>query len=156
MAALRNWPRAVAYVGGIALALLILQYVLGLWTDVYAPAQFASFDSGSNYAPSLRAHIVTGDVLFLVSAVAVVLAAISRRLLLIVPAVVLLVSIFGAGEFGMAFVNSAPNDPIDSFAMGTLFLAALFTSAALVMFSQRARATAGPAPSVSAPGAPTG
>lgn len=137
MATPRNWPRVITYVSGAVLFLLLLQYFLGLWTNVYAPAQFASFDSGANYAPSLNAHIINGDVLFLLAVVLLVLAAFSRQARLVISAVVLVVAVYAAGEFGMAYVNSSPNDPIDSFGMGSLFLVALFSAAGLMMMSWR-------------------
>ncbi len=155
MAKPRKWGRVVTYLAGAALVLLLVQYFLGLWTNVYAPAQFASFDhgSGANYPPSLNVHITIADVLFLLSIVALVFAALARQLRLIVASIVLMVSIFVAGEFGMAFVNSAPNDPIDSFGMGAMFLVALFSAAALVMLSARARSAEGPeaTPTASSP-----
>jgi hypothetical protein len=137
----------VAYVGAAALLLLILQYFLGLWTNVYAPAQFSNFNSSANYSPALYAHIDNGFVLFFLGIVAVILAALSRRVRTIVPAVVLVASIYGAGYFGMAYVNATPNTPIDSFGMGALFLVALFSAGALLMGSMRAR-TAPSAPVV--------
>lgn len=137
MAPTRNWPRVVTYLGAAAVLLLLFQYLLGLWTNVYAPSQFSSFDSGANYAPALNVHIVNGDVLFLLSLALVVLAAISRRARLVVPATILAVSIYIAGAFGMAYVNSTPNNPVYSFGMGTMFLAALFSAAALLMLSVR-------------------
>lgn len=137
----RNWARVVSYVGAASLVLLIAQYFLGLWTNVYAPAQFASFDSATNYAPSLQVHILNGDILFLLSLVALVFAVFSKQVRLIASAVVLAGSIYVAGEFGMVYVNSTPNDPIDSFGMGAMFLVALLSAAALLMFSVRAHPT---------------
>lgn len=151
MVARATWIRLVTYVGGLTLLLLIAQYFLGLWTNVYAPAQFASFDSGAGYSPSLDAHILNGDVLFLLALIVLVFAAVSKRIRLIVPAVVLVIAVFVAGELGMAFVNSTPNDPIDSFGMGTMFLVALFSAAALMMLSANARRVADPTRATVAP-----
>jgi heme A synthase len=150
MASVRNWPRIVTYLSAVALLLLLVQYFLGLWTNVYAPSQFSSFDSGANYSPSLNVHIINGDLLFLVSVALLVLAALSRQLRLIAPAAALVVSIYVAGALGMAYVNSTPNDPIDSFGMGAMFLVALFAAAVLLMMSVRVQraAKAAPAPIV--------
>jgi hypothetical protein len=149
----RDWGRVVTYLAGVALLLLIAQYFLGLWTNVYAPAQFASFDSGANYSPSLNVHIVNGDVLFLLSIVALVFTALARQLRLIVSAVVLVVSIYVAGQFGMVYVNSTPNDPIDSFGMGAMFLIALFSATSLLMMSWRRRPVVRSKPEMPATGA---
>jgi hypothetical protein len=51
--------------------------------------------------------------------------------------VILVASVYVAGAFGMAYVNSTPNDPAYSFGMGTMFLVALFAAASLVMMSVR-------------------
>lgn len=134
-----NWGRVALYLGIASLLLLILQYFLGLWTNVYAPAQFSTFDSGANYPPSLNVHIINGDVLFLLSVVALVFAALSKRVRTVLPAALLVVSVYVAGELGMAFVNSSPNSPIDSFGMGAMFLVALFSAGSLVMLSWRDR-----------------
>lgn len=129
--------------------LLIVQYLLGLWANVYAPAQFAPFDSYPPFpSPALEFHILTGDALFLLSLVVLVFAALSKRLHQIAPAVVLVVSIFIAGQFGMAFVNSSPNDPLDSFGMGVMFLVA-FVSAVTLMVLPGRRAPTVPAASPS-------
>jgi hypothetical protein len=156
MAAPRNWARIVTYISGVTLFLLLLQYLLGLWTNVYAPAQFSSFDSGANYSPALNGHIINGDALFLLSVIALVIAAISKQVRLFIPAVVLVVSIYVAGQFGMAYVNSTPNDAIDSFGMGTMFLVALFSAAALIMTSRRSGRTPGSTPSASTTGTRAG
>ncbi|MFZ1023292.1 MAG: hypothetical protein WAN87_04075 [Thermoplasmata archaeon] len=157
MAEPRNWGRVVTYLAGAALVLLIAQYFLGLWTNVYAPAQFASFqtgiDSGPYYPAPLRVHVANGDVLFLLSIVALVFAALARQLRLIVPALVLAVSIYVAGELGMLFVNSTPNAPIDSFGMGAMFLVALLSAAGLLMMSWRSRPVARSKPEMPATGA---
>jgi hypothetical protein len=151
---LANWVRIVRYVGVAALLLLVLQYCLGLWTNVYAPVQFSNFNSGANYSPALNAHIMNGDILFVLGLLAVVFAVFSKRLRLIVPAVVLTLAVFLAGEFGMAFVNATPNAPIDSFAMGVTFLFALFGAGALAGLARAERPPATAAPAATAPGSP--
>jgi hypothetical protein len=141
----RRWGRITAYVGGVTLLVLILQYLVGLWTNVYAPAQFGPFDSYPPYpSVALEVHILNGILVGLVSLAALVLAALSKQLRLIVPALVLLISVFVAGEFGFFFVNSTPNNPIDSFGMGAMFIVALFSAAALVMLSGGVRPNEGP------------
>jgi len=142
MASARNWPRVVTYLSAAGLLLLLFQYLFGLWTNVYAPAQFSSFDSGANYSPSLNVHIVNGDVLFLLSIVILVFTAFSRQVRLIAPAAVLVASIYIAGAFGMAYVNSTPNDPIYSFGMGAMYLVALFSAGAVLMMSVRVQRAA--------------
>ncbi|MGA7846944.1 MAG: hypothetical protein WCB18_07660 [Thermoplasmata archaeon] len=148
MAERRNWGKVVTYLAGASLVLLIAQYFLGLWSNVYAPAQFLSFyqgvDAGANYPPALFVHITVADVLFILSIVALVFAALARQLRLIIPALVLVVSIYVAGEFGMAFVNSTPNDPIDSFGMGTMFLVALFATMGILALSRSRRTPSAP------------
>ena len=131
-----RWIRISTFLAAAAIGLLILQYVVGLWTNVYAPAQFDSFDSGANYPLALNVHIVNGDVLFLLSVAAVVVTALGRQWRLVVPAVVLAASVYVAGQFGMMYVNTSPNDPVYSFGMGVTFLVALFGASALIMLSR--------------------
>jgi hypothetical protein len=150
----RNWGRTLVFLSGVILLLLLVEYLSGLWTNVYAPAQFSAFDSSSsNYPPALNAHIAVGDILALLSVVALILAGLSRKLRLIAPAAVLVISIAVAGELGMAFVNSSPNDAAYSFGMGAMFLVALLAAAGLQMTSVRSRAPVGTAPSTPSSGA---
>lgn len=135
MAPTRNWQRAVVVVDGLVLLLLVAQYLLGLWTNVYAPAMFTSNSS----FPSLDWHYNIGYVLFLVSLVGLILSLLSRQLRLIVPFVVLPVSILSAGEFGADFVSSTPNNPLDSFGMGAMFLVALLAAVSVMYLAGRAR-----------------
>ncbi len=133
---------------GVEMVLLIGQYLLGMWTNVYAPSTPA-FYSMKNYAP-LGLHVFNGDALFLLALVALIFAIFSRQLRLIVPAVVLSIAVLAAGEFGMAFENSI--NPIYSFGMGTMWLVAFFAASALLMGSRRPRnaSMAPPALTVSA------
>jgi glyoxylase I family protein len=123
---------ALRYVGVVALLLVIVQYLLGLGTNVYGPATGFTENSSN---PWLNAHYTNGDVLFLVSVVSIVLAALSRVWRLLGPSVALTVSVLLAGLFGMAYVGTTPNPPIDSYAMGVMFLFALGSAFGLIRMS---------------------
>ena len=114
----------------VALLLLVIQYLTGLWTSVYAPIQFTA---SSSYPP-LLAHYGAGYALGLVALIIVVLAALSHQRRLLAPALGLIVGVVLAAVFGMGFVRSAPNDPADSFLMGLFFLVA-FGAAMNIAFS---------------------
>lgn len=129
--------RALAAVTGVTILALVAEYLLGLWTNLYGPSAFTR----STSYPALAAHYGLGYALFVLAILVVVLAALSHRRRALVPAVVLLVAVALAGFFGAAFVRSSPNDPIDSFAMGFMFLVALF-SAFLVAMSRWSRTPA--------------
>jgi hypothetical protein len=148
-----RWVRIVGAVAGVELVLLFVQYALGLWTNLYGPD---TFNTNTSLA-SLDWHFIVGDLLFLVGIVIVILAALARAVRLIVPAVVLVIAVYAAGAFGMAFVNSTPNNPIYSFGMGIMFLVALFSDLAIMgqawrrSLWQAAMAPMAPSPTVPAP-----
>ncbi len=146
MAPRPRWLTLVLVVAGVEMLLLVAQYLLGLWTNVYAPAMFTS----SSSFPSLNWHYNIGFALFFVGIALVVLAALSRDWRLVVAGLVVLVAVYSAGMFGANFVSSSPNDPLDSFGMGAMFLVALFADSALLMIASRGRAAAA-APGTAAP-----
>jgi heme A synthase len=123
------------------LLLLVAQYLLGLWTSAYAPGQFTATPS----YPPLVAHYGIGYALAVASLVVLILAALSGSRRLQAPAVGLIIGVALAAVFGLEFVRSAPNNPIDSFAMGLMFLVA-FGAAMNLSFSLMRSGTT-PAPS---------
>jgi len=144
--------RSLRYVVLATLLLLVGQYLLGIWTSAYAPA---SFTTSTSYPP-LGWHYNLGFAVFFLSLVAVVLAALTRELRLVAPALALIVSVVLAGVFGRVYVASTPNNPLDSFAMGVMFLVA-FGSAASLAFSLRSRSqrTSPPVPARASSGPAT-
>ena len=114
--------RILVPITGIA---LVTQYILGLWTNAYAPS--GGFTSNSSF-PSLDWHYNIGFTLGALGLLTVVIAAVSRRVPSIVLAIVMFVGIALAGVAGMKFVSSSPNDPIFSVAMGLGFLIAFWAS----------------------------
>jgi hypothetical protein len=138
----RTWLTLVLIIAAVELLLLVAQYFLGLWTNVYAPAMFTSNSS----SPSLDWHYNVGFILFFVGIVLVVISGLSRDWRLLLGAVVVLLAVFSAGSFGGDYVSSSPNNPIDSFGMGAMFLVALFADAAVLLLSGRARRTVATTP----------
>lgn len=118
--------------------LLVAQYFLGLWTNVYAPAMFTS----NSAFPSLNWHYNIGFLLFFVGIALVILTALSRDWRLVVAGVLVVAAVYSAGMFGADFVSSSPNNPIDSFGMGAMFLVALFANSVVLMFASRNRNSA--------------
>lgn len=147
-----GWYRRVFLAAGVEMVLLIVQYLLGMWTNVYAPSTPA-FYAMKNYLP-LGLHVFNGDALFLLGLVALIFSILSRRMRLIVPAVVLSIAVLAAGEFGMAFENSI--NPIYSFGMGTMWLVAFFAASALLMVSRRPQNASMAPPTVTVAGSPSG
>jgi hypothetical protein len=144
-----RWAKkALGAVTGISLLLLLIQYLLGLWTADYAPAAFTNDTS----FPSLDWHYNVGFALGIVSILIVILAALTRQARLIAPSVVLFIAILVAGVLGMRYVNTTPNDPLASFGMGVMFLVA-FGSAMSIVTQLRPRL--GWAPMAGDSGAPT-
>lgn len=128
----------------LLLVLLFVEYVLGLWTNVDgvgldSGGMFTSSSSGS----TLSAHLAVGYLLGLVALLAVIFAALTREVRFIAQAVFALIWIGVAGVAGRAFIDSSPNAPIDSFAMGVAFLLAFGTATGL-MYSVLRRPPAAP------------
>jgi hypothetical protein len=121
MAGTDRWIAVLRYATLATLLLLVVQYLLGLWTSVYAPSSFTTNVSSD----ALGFHYLVGYALFLGSLAVLVCAATTRAPRLVGPSVVLLVSIVLAGVFGRMFVSSTPNNPLYSFGMGLMFLIAL-------------------------------
>ncbi|MFZ1023172.1 MAG: hypothetical protein WAN87_03455 [Thermoplasmata archaeon] len=145
MAGSNRWTRLVERVAVVEIFLLIAQYLLGIWTNVYAPAQFVLNSSGMSTQPgSLVYHVLVGFLLFLVGVVILILAGLSRDLRLICLAAVLPVAVFVAGEFGSAFERSTPNNPIYSFGMGVMFIVALFATMGILALSRNRRMLSAP------------
>ena len=123
-------------------AALVLQYLVGLWTNVYGPA---GFTPGTTFPP-YEAHFDLGVALGLLAIVLLLATVATRRASYAVLATVAFGSIVAAALFGQAFVGSSPNDPTDSVGMGVAFLLAF--SSVLVMafleFSNARRPRAGP------------
>jgi hypothetical protein len=124
-----KWPlTALRFLAPIVLLILIAQYLLGLWTNLYAPA--AGFTSNSS-SLALDWHYNLGFILGIVSILSIVLAALTRRLPLVILSVILFVGVFVAGMAGGSYVNSTPNPSSDSFLMGAMFLLAFVAALGL-------------------------
>jgi len=153
-----SWARSgILYLAIVVEALLVLQYALGLWTNVYgvglnAAGLYTSSSSGSTYS----AHVDLGYLLGLLSLLIVILAALHRQARVIAQSVFLLLWIGIAGVTGRLFVTGSPNPAIDSFLMGLAFLFAFGTGIGLVVTLLRARTTGPAAPPAGAPPAPAG
>ncbi|HEV2429275.1 MAG TPA: hypothetical protein VGV64_05450 [Thermoplasmata archaeon] len=120
-----TWPsKALLVLVPIQGFLLAVEYLLGMWTNLYAPSAFTD----STSFPSLDWHYTNGYVLGVVAILTVVLAALSRKVPYLVLGLVALGAILGAGLSGQAFVGSAPNNPIDSFSMSLAFLFAMIAT----------------------------
>jgi hypothetical protein len=145
VAASGRWTRLVTIVAVVEILLLIGQYLLGIWTNVYAPAQFVLNSSGmSDQVGTLEYHVLVGFLLFLVGVVILILAGFTRDLRLIALAVVVPIAVFVAGELGSAFERSTPNNPIYSFGMGAMFIVALFATLGILAVSRSRRMPAAP------------
>ena len=131
----RTWLTLVLIVTGVEMLLLVAQYFLGLWTNVYAPSMFTS----NSAFPSLDWHYNIGFMLFFVGIAIVILTGLARDWRLVLCGIVGVLAVYSAGEFGAAFVSSSPNNPLDSFGMGVMFLVALFAYSATLMLASRAR-----------------
>ena len=141
----RAWPlRALRILLPVTGLFLVMEYIAGLWTSAYGPAN--GFTSSTAF-PSLSAHYGLGYALGVLAVLVLVVSFFSGQRRLIVQAAVLIVSVGVAGVAGMAFVRSAPNAPIDSVVMGIAFLFAFWAALMLVAATMRSRPSAPVRPS---------
>ncbi|HEV2316030.1 MAG TPA: hypothetical protein VGV89_00435 [Thermoplasmata archaeon] len=125
---------AVRALAPLSVLLLVGQYLLGLWTNVYAPA--GGFNSNTSF-PSLDWHYMIGDTLGILAILLIVFAGLSRQVPAIVLSVVLFIAVLVAGFAGQAFVGSTPNPPSASVTMGAMFLVAFVAALGLTFGSWR-------------------
>jgi hypothetical protein len=148
----RTWPvRSLKVLLPIVGVLLVVQYIAGLWTNAYAPAN--GFTSNSAF-PSLNLHYLVGDLLGVLTLIAAVISVFTRQLRVIALSVVLVGAVWFAGFAGMAFVSSSPNNGIYSVAMGSAFLVAFWAGLMLMAMTmmQRQPGPTGTSPSSVASG----
>jgi hypothetical protein len=116
-------------------AALALQYVLGLWTNLFGPATFTPSTSFGPY----EAHFDTGVAVTLLAILLLLAAVSTRRPAYAALAIVTFGSVLAAALFGQAFVGSSPNIPAYSEGMGVAFLVA-FASVLILAFLEFASA----------------
>jgi hypothetical protein len=113
--------------------LLLVQYVSGLWTSSYGPAN--GFTSSTSYPP-LQVHYAVGVLLAIVVLVVLTIAAMTRETRLLLLSLALTVGVWWAVISGMVFIHSSPNDPLLSVTMGIGFLLAFWASIVLQLVLQ--------------------
>lgn len=124
---------------------LVIQYIAGLGTNVYAPA--GGFTNNTDYG-WLDFHYTVGDVVGILSILLVIIAVFTARAALIGNSVGVLLGVLIAGFAGSAFVST--NNPVDSIVMGIGFLIAFGAAVALAFRVMAAASSPG------APKAPVG
>lgn len=95
------------------LAALAVQFLLGLWTNVYA--------GPTSYPPTLEFHFLFGYIVGILSLAMLVLSFLTKELRLWLPSLIVLVGVIIAAVDGLLFLGN-PNAPIFSFLMGVGFL----------------------------------
>ncbi|MFI5421320.1 MAG: hypothetical protein ACHQ1H_10175 [Nitrososphaerales archaeon] len=137
--------RAVGNISIALLFLLILQYFLGMASNLFVnfPLQTASvnpLDSVFSNGPNLvLIHIVNGLALGLLSISAIIVSAIVRSRRLILISVSGLLAILFAGESGIEFVLGWYSDNLFSFLMSLGFILSFTAYFALLWFADPKR-----------------
>jgi hypothetical protein len=108
---------------------LVVQYIAGLGTDAYAPME--GFTMNTDFG-IYDLHWDNGFLLGILAIALVIVAVLSRQIRNVVPAIVALLAVLLAGISGMSFVNSTPNPPSATIAMGVAWLIAF--AAVMTMF----------------------
>ena len=112
-------------------AMLVLQFILGVVYNLYGTAPTAKKSIGLFSSPVLALHVVLGILLFLAAVVLLIRAVGARHGLSIWLTVVGLVSITGAGFAGLGFTGSGANSA--SLGMSIAFAVALGCYIALLV-----------------------
>lgn len=110
----------------ITALVLVIQYIAGLGTNVYAPA--GGFNDNTDYG-WLNLHYTVGDVVGILAILLVIVAVFTARAALIGNSAGVLLGVLIAGFAGSAFIST--NDPVDSILMGIGFLIAFGAAVAL-------------------------
>lgn len=130
----RVWPgKVLAVLVPIVSLDLVIQYIVGMGTNVYAPV--AGFNSSTDFG-LYDFHWDNGWALGVLSIVLVVVAVLSGRARNIAPSVVSLAAVLVAGFAGMAFVSSTPNP---AWATLTMSIAFLVSFGAMISFGFQLR-----------------
>jgi heme A synthase len=124
-----------------AVAMLILQFILGMIYNLYGTAPTSKKSIGLFSSPVIALHVILGILLFIAAVVLLVRAIQARHKLSIWLSVVALVAIVVAGFAGLGFAGSGANGA--SLGMALAFAVALACYIVLVF----ALAPSGPAPS---------
>jgi heme A synthase len=124
---------ALRYLGPTLVLLLVVEALLGGWTNVSGPSTFTT----STSLPSLMGHEGLGYLLGVLALVALVAAAMAGRRRNILHAGLVLVGVGAAGVAGRAFLQNSSNPPIDSTVMALMFLVALAGAIGMTVVSWR-------------------
>ena len=124
--------RAFRRINLALLALLVPQFVLGMITNVYLPFP-GKLNPGKAWdfalsQPVITAHIALGSFIVILSAVAIVIGAISRRPLAVVISVLGFILVLLAWYSGEEFLGDGQSN-LPSISMAFAFLAALIVYA---------------------------
>jgi hypothetical protein len=137
-----GWPvRALNILVPLTLVILLAQYFLGLWTNIYAPA--TGFTSNTSF-PSLDWHYNLGFALGVLGILLVIVTGFTRNLGFLALGAVALLGIIVAGLAGGQFVST--NNPLFSFDMGAGFIIAFAAVGALGLMLAARRGWLVPAP----------
>jgi hypothetical protein len=124
-----SWPtKALGVLVPLVGLDLIIQYVAGLGTNVYAPADGFTMNTAFGV---YNVHWLNGYVLGILCIVLVIVTVFSRRTGAIAASTIVLLAVLVAGIEGMIFVNNTPNPAGASLAMGLAFLVAFSTVMAM-------------------------
>ena len=155
-----RWVYALRYASVVAVILVVVQYVLGVGTNLFA----TPFDvHGAGTSNWLEGHFNNGLILGVVSILTIVFAAVSRKRRLLALSAGLTASVVLAGVFGILYEASAScpspgcsvsDNPAYSFAMAIMFLLALLSGVGLTMESWAGRTPRNSSPLSSAAAAP--
>jgi heme A synthase len=128
-----------------AVAMLVLQFILGMIYNLYGTAPTPKKSIGLFSSPVLALHVVLGILLFVAGVVLLIRAVSARNGLAIWMTAIGLISILGAGLAGLGFTGSGANSA--SLGMSLAFALALVCYIVLLVLPSGTPAAAAPADS---------
>jgi hypothetical protein len=124
-------------------AMLILQFILGMIYNLYGTAPTSTKSIGLFSSPDIALHVVLGILLFIAAVGHLVRSIMARHQLSIWLSAIGLLSIVGAGFAGLGFAGSGANSA--SLGMSLAFAVALACYVTLVFVLPSPSRSAGPA-----------
>ena len=140
---IRNSARLVVIFVMIQLFLLAIQFILGMWINLFAPVINTSLQQSPMQfmmlagfsVPEIMIHMMTGLVIGFLSLFILVVSSFSGRYQMIIPGAVNGILTLTAGMSGMFFLFSGMQNNILSFVMALGFLGVILTDFAIMYFA---------------------
>ena len=140
---IRNSGRLVVMLVMIQLFLLVIQFILGMWINLFAPAIITSLPSSPMQfmmlaafsIPEIMVHMMNGMVIGFLAILVLAFSFVSRRYEIIALSFVNGILTLTAGMSGIFFLLGYMQNNVLSFVMSLSFLGVILTDFAIMYFA---------------------